>query len=486
MIPRQGLDFLTSPRFQFLSPAQREEIHYATVEVLKRTGVRVGNRQAVELLKSAGADVSDGNLVRIPLHLIQWALDKAPAQFTFYNREGSPALQVGGRRTYFGTGSGTLYAYDQNGVRRRTRQQDIVNAVRVADYLPNIDFVMSMGTISDCDERISDILEFEAMVKNTSKPFMMTTCNFETCKKVIDMAAAVAGGFDELKRKPFLGFYNQPIAPLRHIEDSLEKTFYCCDTGLPVFYGGGGHFGGLGAPATLAGQVIIGNALCMSGLVMIQLYKEGHPCLYGGGGGFADFSATGKTNMGSPDSTRSRSILAEMANDYYHLPSWGFAGGNDVKVIDQQAAMENTFTIFAALLAGVNIAHDIGYVEGALGYSIEALVMNDEIISMLRYFMTGVDLNAETIPLDVIDRVGPEGNYMAEEHTLRHFRDDWVPKLLDKDTFERWKDNGSLTMGDRIRQKAQDIVSNHQPRPLTESICREVDRIIDGARKSIS
>lgn len=206
MISRQGLDFLTSPRFSFLSHDQREELHYATVEVLRRTGVRIGNKRAVELLKSAGADVSDGNLVRIPLHLIEWAIEKAPSTFTFYNRDGNPALQVGGRRTYFGTGSGTLYAYDENGERRRTRQEDVVNAVRVADHLPNIDFVMSMGTISDCDERISDILEFEAMVKNTTKPFMITTCNFETCKKVIDMAAAVVGGFENLKEKAIFGF----------------------------------------------------------------------------------------------------------------------------------------------------------------------------------------------------------------------------------------------------------------------------------------
>jgi trimethylamine---corrinoid protein Co-methyltransferase len=187
---------------QRLSPDQCDTIHNASLEVLERTGVRLHLDEAVEMLRKAGAQVSEGNRARIPASLVEKALSTAPKQIPIFDRLGRPAMLLGGRKNYYGSGSDCLYIVDhRTNQRRRALLQDVVEGARVGDALPNVDFVMSMFLPSDVDPQISDVLQMEVMLNNTSKPIVFVTNEFAGCVDAVAMAEAVAGGEDALSSR---------------------------------------------------------------------------------------------------------------------------------------------------------------------------------------------------------------------------------------------------------------------------------------------
>ena len=193
-----------TPQFRVLSNSQLEEIHLATLEVLRRTGVLIKEPKGVELLKKAGCWV-DGERVRIPPHLIEWATSIAPPRVVLCDRNGEPAMYLEQNKVYYGTGSDTPNVVDPyTGEHRQAQLADVANISRVVDYLPNISFLMCMGIASDIDQTVSDIYHFEAMANHTTKPLVFTAWNLDNLKDIVAMAEAVAGGAEALQRNPFI------------------------------------------------------------------------------------------------------------------------------------------------------------------------------------------------------------------------------------------------------------------------------------------
>jgi len=471
------------PQLRVLSETQIEELHLATLEILRRTGVVVLQEEARKLLKEAGAEV-DGERVRIPPHLVEWAIRVAPPRVVLCDRDGNPTMYLEDNRCYYGTGSDTHNVVDPyTGERRRVLKADIVNVMKVCDYLPNIDFVMCMGIASDVLESISDLHHFEAMVSNTKKPIVFTAWGLENLKDIVEMAEAVAGGPEALRRNPFIALYAEPVSPLQHILEGTETLLYMVEKGLPVIYTPG-LMGGAAGPVTCAGALAQGNAELLSGLVIAQLKREGTPFIYGGGIVFMDM-ATAVIAYVSPEFLLTTAALTDLAH-YYKLPMFSFAGCSDSKVFDQQAALEGAIWTFLAALSGANLIHDVGYIESGLTTSFEMLVVTNEVIGMVRRFMEGVEINEETLALDVIDKVGPGGNFLAEDHTYRHFREHWLPELIDRGNYKSWVEKGKKTLGQRANEKVREILETHIPEPLPEEIREELARIIERAERRAS
>jgi trimethylamine--corrinoid protein Co-methyltransferase len=471
-----------TPGLRVLSDDQKTRIHHATLELLRRTGVQVLVPEIRELLAGAGCWL-DGNRVRIPPHLIEWAIRVAPKRVVLCDRDGNAAMFLEGYRSYYGTGSDTPFVIDAySGKRRSAVLSDVANVARLVDALPYISFLMCMGIASDVSGSISDLYHFQAMVSNTTKPIVYTAWNQQNLQAIVEMAEAVAGGVEALQRNPFCALYSEPMAPLTHGKESGEKLLYICEKGLPVVYTPG-LITGASSPVTRAGAVMQANAELLSGLLICQLIREGAPVVAGGSGMMTMDMSTMLASYGAPEFMLDWCALSEMGH-YYGLPIFGFAGVSDAKTFDQQAAAEGALWVLLAAQSGGNLIHDVGYIESGLTASYEMLVTMNEIVGLVKHFMEGVEVAEETLALDVIDHVGPGGHFLAEAHTLRHFRKNWYPTLLDRENREGWEAGGRLTLGDRATAQVQDILDNHRPPPLDEAVLTELEAIIQQAEGS--
>lgn len=442
------------PHFQVLSPEQVRDIHHATLEVLEITGTEVYDDEALDLLRKGGAKV-DGTRVRFPAGLVEWAIEAAPSRIALYDREGSPALDLSGYNVYFGPGPSCPNILDvDTGERRPVRKQDVMDYARLCDHLSHIDFVMSMGLISDCPTEVSDVEEFAAMVRNTPKPIVAWSWNEDGARDILDMALAFRGDVEELRLSPFYLLYAEPTAPLRHTRDAVKKLLFMAERGLPVVYGAG-PVGGASSPLTIAGMIVTGSAEVLSGLVMAQLKREGAPFVYGSGTGPMDMS-TMMVAYGAPEFMLGQAGICQMAR-FYGLPSWGFGGCGEAKVPDQQAALQSALWNTMAGLMGANLVHDVGYLESAMTGSMEMLVINNEVIGMVKRLLEGIRVSPEELALDTIHQVGPGGHFLEQ---------------------------GRKTMGDRAREQVKEIMAQYRPQPVDRE--GYLDSILSRARKRIA
>lgn len=470
------------PRLLAFEPAQCEKIHHATLEVLRRTGVRVHQEEALALLKEAGAFISAENLVRMPASLVEGALKQAPSIVGLCSRGSDRlAVQLEGRRVSFGPGSDCPnYLDPRTGRRQPFTVADQVDCIHIVDALPELDFVMSMGIPSDLMGGPGNtggnvyLRQFALMIENSSKPIVFVCNDRKDCQAITAMAAAAGGGIQQLRLNPTLLLYAEPSTPLQHSRTAMEKLLYMAENRLPIAYSPAPMMGGT-APITLAGGLVLGNAEVLSGLVIHQLKKPGAPFVYGSGLHHMDMK-TSISVYGAPEFQLARVAVAAMGQ-YYHLPTWGYSGHSDSIVLDEQAASDAVFSVLVALLTGTNLVHDIGYLEAGLTTSPEMIVFTAEIIYMMRSFTAGIALDPESLALEVIHRVGPGGDYLSDAHTLAHFRELWQPTLFDRQRFDNWQQSGAKRLGERLKEKTVALMESHRPDPLPDKVREEIDYI---------
>jgi trimethylamine--corrinoid protein Co-methyltransferase len=458
-----------------LTADQISLLHDASLEILARTGMRFFSQEAVELFRKAGARVSDGNLVHIPAHLVEWALGSAPKNITIFDRNGERAMSLGGYRTYFGVGSDCMSIYDlTTGEHRKAVLDDVVQGVRLVDALPNLDFVMSMFLPSDVPETCYERHQMAIMLRESTKPIVFVGLEAASTVYAVEMAEAVAGGLETLQQYPFIINYVNTVSSFIHNEESVERLLYAAERNLPTIYAPGVSRG-FEAPMTVAGALAVGNAGQLAGLVLSQLKREGSPFLRSKpGGGLMDMN----TMVGlyaSPDGGPFGWDLAH----HYGVPTFGIAGCSDAKVFDAQAAAEASLTLFENAINGANLVHDVGYLDCAMTGSLELVAFCDEVIGWLRRYLRKLEVSEETLALDLIHEMGPEGHYLQTAHTLRHVREDWRPRLFDRHNFLRWAEGGSTTLQQRANQKVREILADHQAEPLPAEVVQQLQAIVE-------
>lgn len=463
--------------YRLLTDAQLEEIHLASLEILRRTGVRVLEPEARSLLQDAGCVVSDETLVRFPAAVVEDALRSAPSRVVLTGRGGEARVRLEGHRVYFGTGSDLPNTLDlETGERRLSLLSDVENAARLADALPNLDFVMSMALPSDVPIETSDRRSFLAMVQNTTKPLVFTAWDEQGLADIVAMAETIAGGEQALALKPFLLAYLEPTSPLKHTDVVLRKVLLMADKGLPFVYAPGPLDGG-SAPVTGAGALAMSNAEVMSGIVIAQLRRKGTPVVWGCGSGPLDMQTMVGT-YAAPEFMLHCMAMAEMAHNFYHMPVWGFSGCSDAKGPGLQAGIESALWILWTALSGANLVHDVGYIEAGLTCSYEMMVVSDEIISFVRRLMAGMRIDPEMLALDTIDEVGPDGNYLGADHTLRHFREVWYPRVFDRRAHDAWMRAGQPTAVERARAIAREAIARPNPSPLPAAMLDALQALV--------
>ncbi len=450
-----------TPHFEVLSPDQKETIFNGMIRTLNTTGAHVHHAQARELLHSHGCTVK-GKRVFIPPELVQKALASAPPTTEVFcwdgDKEKKVVIERG--RSYFGPGPTPPNFIDPDTLERRPYlRKDAATVARVCDALPNIGFVQSLGSISDVTGPLADIYEFADMIRNTTTPIMSWSFSREGCRDEHRMAIAMAGGEENFKRRPNYIFYGEPISPLVSDFHAIDKCMYCAEHRIPQVYSPCAIGGGT-VPATHAGQLIVALSESMVGVVVAQLLNPGTCVIIGGVQSILDMRHS-IYSYGAPELSILSAALTEMAH-YCGLPMFSQSGCTDTKALDVQSAVEAAFSINAAMMSGADFVHDNGYTESGITGDVFQLVMDDELIGMARVVENGIEVTEETMAVDIICDVGPGGHYLHQDHTMKWFRKYWQPTLMERNSYEDWVANGSMTMKDRIIAKTRDLIATYE------------------------
>jgi len=469
--PQTNLSTYAAPFYRGLSDDQCCMIHNASLEILERTGILLYYQPAIDLLKKRGCIV-DENRVRIPAHLVNWALRTAPSRIMMYDRTGKPVMPIGDRISTFGTGSDCLNILDHStGEKRKALLKDVVDGIRLADALPHIDFIMSMFLPGDVPIA-ADVHQMEVMLKYSTKPICFVTYEWESTADIIKMLEVAVGGAEQLRINPTAILYLNPTTAFRHNESALRKLIYAAGKHLPIVYLPDVQRG-FTCPLTFAGAMACANAGQLVGLLLSQLVSEGAPFILNA----AVPSTIDMKTMVLPYVEPAGKAFALEMNFYYNLPAFSTGGCSDSKLLDEQAIMESALSLLYTALRGGNMIHDIGYMESGLTGSLELVAICDETVSWLKASMRGLEINEETLALDLINEHALSGDFLGTEHTLHHVREGWQPRLIDRHNYEQWMAAGGNSMRERARLKIDEILSAEPREILSPDVEEEIGQL---------
>jgi trimethylamine--corrinoid protein Co-methyltransferase len=318
----------------------------------------------------------------------------------------------------------------------------------------------------------------EAMLRNTTKPMVFVTHSYAGWVDTIEMAELAVGGPEALRQRPFVAWYINATTSLRHNKDSLQKLLYAAEKGLPTLYIGGTS-AGLTAPVTVAANLALRNAGSLVGVVLSQLVREGTPIIVAGsmGGGLDMRSMV--LPYGEPQPIGGMEALAH----YYRLPMLSTAGASNAKLVDQQAAVEPSLTLMVDALCGGHLVHNMGYLESAMAGSLAQLVICNEIVDWIKAFTEPVAITDETLALDLIDEIGPDGSFLETEHTMRHYRERWYPELIERWDYDQWRSSGQSTLAERAVEQVDDLLESHEPIRLQVGEEQAIHAVVERAER---
>lgn len=463
-----------SPQFQILNDNQCAMIVESALRVLEHTGCIVKHERSRNILKEIGARVED-NRVYIPSHLIDHALRTAPKQITIYDLNGNAAVKISARNAHSAwcPGVANIYIIDRHtGERRLATKQDAYEAGLLLEALPNYDLITGLAYISDVKPEMADIYEMRTLISASTKPHWALQTNRDNMEAEIKLFSTVAGGKEKFLTKPTAIFSCAPTTPLGHEEDVLERCLLQWEEGVPASYAATTLMGGTG-PATLEGGLITGLADTLVGLVLSQAVNEGTPFIGGIGAVPFDMAITSPA-LSSPEAALCAAATADLFR-FINIPSMNYLGGSASQTFDHQAANDMTMQIMSGVLSGSNFNVFSGFLDNANSGALEALVYGNEVLDMMKVYAKGIEISEEAAAEAVIDAVGPLGNYLGEEHTMKHFRETWMPKAFCRTTFDYWD---KKEFKDRAVEKIDTVVANGPSREIDEAMAKELDEIV--------
>jgi trimethylamine--corrinoid protein Co-methyltransferase len=451
-------------------------IHEASLTLLAHTGIEMKDRRARELCAAAGAAV-EGTRVRIPSSLVDAALASAPRSWMLPPRGGDTApLELRDGAGHSGSGPDCLYVSDpETGERRRSVLADVEQAARVAEALPNIDFVMSMALPDDVENEVVDVVQFAAMLRNTRKPIVVSSpFGGETLHTMHAMAAACG----EAASFACLAMSSPPLM----LDDvACTKTLACADLDIPLVLAPSVSAGAQG-PASITACVTVANAEVLAGLVVHQLGRAGAPFLMGVGTGVMNMQTAVEVYNGPGVWLGNQAQLDVIR--WYGLPSWHYTGHSDSKALDEQWALELGIATIMGCFSRATLLHDVGYLESGMQSALEGLVLGDELTGYARAILEELPVDDEAIALAEIEAVGPGGNHLGTRMTRRQHRRYWRPSLIDQNTHERWVAGGRTTLLERVRERLAEILAAEPAFALDAATGRALDELSGAGRAS--
>lgn len=470
---------LQGGQYRPLSAEQIETLHQASLKILERTGITYedGLEETAAMLEGRGAKVDAANkIVTMPAALVEELISNAPEQVVLCGQEDKHDLILSGDRVHLGTGGAAIRILDPDtGETRSTTLKDLYNVSRLVDRLDNIHFLVRPCIPTDIDEADYDVNMFYACLSASSKHVMSGVNDEAGFAKVVEMASYIAGGAENLKKRPFVSVITSfAISPLKLCTQSTLIMQEANRHSIPVALSSA-PMAGSTSPLTMAGTLAQLHAEQLAGIAICQATNPGAPLLYGGIPGMANLRTMGYLG-GAVECGMMNAAIHQLAN-HIHVPNYNSSGLSDSKLPDAQAGYEKALTTLLASMGGSNyIHHSAGMLESMLTIAYEQYVIDDEIIGNCGRVLQGIEVDAEHLALEVIHSVGPGGNYMATPHTMKHMRSEYFSGngVTDRKSRNNWEQDGARDSRERALAIAKKLLEQSK----TSYISEEVDKVL--------
>ncbi|MDO9464428.1 MAG: trimethylamine methyltransferase family protein [bacterium] len=463
--------------FEILSQEEIVQIDTESRRILEECGIRILNDECLELLEGIGCKIDrSSKIVKMSSDVVRKAIESTPEKFSLYGRDPSYKLDVGGNNVYFGPGGFAVFVEDlETGKRRRAIRKDLIEHLRISDALPGCEFNHVNVFPSDVPEKTGDLhLWAEALIYQT-KPIMSENYNPKSVDALVKMGTVLRGSQEEFIKKPLICLDMCCLSPLSQDTRQVELLMSGAKYGLPISIESG-PIGGGSSPVTLASIVSQANAEILSAIVITYAVKPGTPVLYGSWGRHLDMKYTTVT-MGGPEYALQKVCMAQMGR-YYKLPTRGGGVLTDSLISDTQSGYEKMMTALIPAIGGINYISGMGLNETENCQSLAQLVIDDEIVAMVKRIMRGIKVDTEHLATDIIISKGPGGSFLETEHTLNYFREHFDPKISNRKVYERWVNDGSKTTKERAAEKAREILNKKPEHTLDSKIVNEIYNIV--------
>jgi len=462
---------------EILTEEQVEAIHRGTLDVLRRTGIRFESEKALKLFEKNGCLVDyDNNRVRFPEGLVEECLRKCPSSYHVKARESNNDMIWGGNTTYFQPLSGMQNVDLDTWEPRKPTRKEFYDAITVLDSLENVHIIpwyTPWFGFKDIPPVMAMPEGLAARLRNSSK---FICANYSMDCEVFNIELAKAVGAElrtSMAAAPPLTFYS----------DAVESAYRIVEAGFVLLLVSGSVYGGT-SPSTIAGSLITGNAEIIAGMVLAQLIKPGTRVIA------QDFSFPQNMRSGSPAFGDIAISLHQAAFNQiwrkYDIPTDGGVGYPSSKKIDYQAAYEKTIISLIGALSGTNTIWIQGALYGELEFHPVQAIIDDDLVGMIGRFLKGIEVNDETMALDLIDEVGPiPGHYLSKAHTRKWWeQEQYVPKVADRLTPPEWLKAGKKDCIDYAKKRYEEILNTHKVNPpLTDKQEDDIERILNEARQ---
>lgn len=471
--------FAGQPKLRLISEEEIKLVHEKALHVLENAGVKFESERALKILKDHGAKVDfDSHIAKISPQMVDDAIKKTPQGFTLYNREGAVAAEMFGTKSHFDPGSSVIKFMESDGKKvRRTQAKDLVQISRVNDALENIHLQSTSVVCYDVPELIGDSYRLYLCLKNSPKAIITGAFSVPGITHMRDMLAAAVGGEEQLREKPVAVFDICPSQPLKWTHISAENIIDCARFHLPQELISV-PMPGAATPVTLAGSLIVHTAETLSGIVLAQCAEAGAPMVYGGAPVQFDMRFS-TTPMSAVEATMISAAYSQLGK-YFGLPTHTYAALSDSKLVDMQAGAETAMSGIIAQLAGINMISGAGALDFINTFSLEKLVIDNDICGMALRVQRGIEFNEETMAVDLIEKLGPGGTFLETDLTMKYFKSEpYTPsKVIDRQDRKNWEESGSRTIFERARDKVQDIQENHKPVALDSDRASKLEQIL--------
>jgi trimethylamine--corrinoid protein Co-methyltransferase len=460
-----------------LSKEEIQQVHDASMGLLAEVGVHFPYEEALDTFQKHGVRI-EGSQVFLTEEQVMGALASVPRQFTIHARNPARDVVVGDGQPVFAPGYGAPFLVDAEVGKRAPTMEDYHNLVKLAHALPNQD--MSGHLIVEPEAANGGPVHLRMLhshMVHSDKAFIGSAMGKRGARDTFAMASILFGG--ELDKPVTVCLINS-LSPLGYSTEMLEALVEYARAGQPVVVAALMMAGSTG-PITLAGVLCAQTAELLAGIALTQMINPGTPAIFGSTSTNIDMKS-GALAIGSPELSQMIIAHAQLAR-YYNLPSRSGGALADASFPDAQAGFESMMALLTTVNSGVDfVLHSGGILSSYLAFSIEKLVLDDEMCGMVRRMHQGIEIAPETLAHDVIARVGSGGNYLMEMHTVRRCRKEfWKPDLCDRGGLEAWMQAGRPTAVDRARQRWQDLVAKHEDPDLDDTTAKQLKEYVEEA-----
>jgi trimethylamine--corrinoid protein Co-methyltransferase len=447
------------PQVKFLSDILLEQIVTEARNILCRLGTKVQNPRVLKLLADHGAKIDLATSQVLYTHeLLDRALATVPHSFKLFDVLGKPSHDFSGFNVHFTPGSAALHILDYQ--TQQIRKPDTTDYVRYVQLLCGLPHIASQSTAfipADVTERISDSYRLFLSLLYGEKPVVTGTFTIESFAVMKDMQLAVRGSEKELLAKPLTIFSCCPTSPLKWSEITSQNVLDCAHYGIPVEFISM-PLSGFMAPVTLVGTLVQHTAETLSGIIISQLGRPGTPVLYGGSPAVFDVRYE-TTPMGAVETQMVDCAYNEIGK-YLGLPTQAYIALSDAKLLDAQAGLETSMGATLAALSGINNISGPGMLDFESCQSLEKLVLDNEICGMTLRLIQGIESRDDFPAQPIFEELLRDQHLLISPHTRRHLKKEhYFPGLvIDRANLSRWREEGSLSLGQRANQEVERLV----------------------------